>query len=115
MKKTVAIRGAVNIYSNTKAEIEEASLRLMDEILNNNNLKYEDIISVQISSTADITAYYPATALRLGGCTAPLFSCLEPPIENAMPLCIRFLILAGFNNKTKPLNIYLNDTIKLIS
>jgi len=114
MKKTYAIRGATTIKCDTKTEIEQSSIELLNQILIKNNIEYGDIAYIQISSTADILSYYPATALRLNGCKVPLFSSLEPPINDSLPLCIRLLVVANLSEGFVPVHVYLRDAKNLI-
>jgi len=111
MQKLIAIRGATTIAADTRCNIESSSIELFNEILVRNSLSQEQIVSVQITSTKDITAYYPAAALRKNGCAAPLFSALEPDIKDSLPLCIRFLFLAYGE---KPVPVYLRGAADLL-
>jgi len=90
----VAIRGATTADSNTQEDIFNASAQLFEQIKAANNLIEGSIVLVQISSSKDITAAYPATVLRHRGIGAPLFSSVEPDIDNALALCIRMLVFA---------------------
>jgi len=111
MERLIAIRGASTVAADTQEEIESSSIELLKEILARNALKQEQIVSIQITTTKDITAYYPATALRKSGCAAPLFSASEPDIKDSLPLCIRFLILAYGN---KSVSVYLKGAADLL-
>lgn len=85
------VRGATTA-ENSKESITERSVELYSELLAANGISAEDVTFIIISTTADLTEYYPATAIRLSGCGAPLFSCLEPPIKGSLPHCIRILL-----------------------
>ena len=65
MKKISAIRGAVTAV-NTKESIKNQTVRLIKEIIEQNDLRKKDFISIQFSITKDLTVLNPATALRLG-------------------------------------------------
>lgn len=110
--KICAIRGANSVKSNSKQDITAATLELFDQIIKQNKLKDKHIVCVIASSTVDLTEYYPATALRLSGCNAPLFSTTEPNIKDSLPLCVRLLVLA---KKKNPIHIYLNKAKNLRS
>ena len=102
----IAVRGATTVDADTEAEIRLRSVELYSELTKRNGLVKEGVISVVISTTADITAFYPAAAVREAGLvTAPLFSALEPPIKNSLPLCIRFLVTAKGQKDAK--HVYL--------
>jgi len=104
-----AIRGATTIERDDEAAIAERSVELVKEIVAANKLVSDNVVSVTISTTADITAGYPAKAVRKSGLVdAPLFSCLEPPIKGALPLCIRFMVLVEGMTKKHAKHIYLH-------
>ena len=107
-KKIIAIRGATTVDSNVAGQIASKSVELVKAVVKENNLKPHDIISITISSTADITAVYPAKAIRESGLLGdtPLFSCLEPPIDGALPLCIRVMLMCESKSEAK--HIYLH-------
>lgn len=110
--KISAIRGANSVNSNTKDDIILATLELYNQIIEKNKLKSKNIICIIASSTVDLTEYYPATVIRLNGCTAPLFSTTEPNIKGSLPQCIRLMVLAKCK---KPIHIYLNKAKNLRS
>lgn len=89
------IRGATTA-ENTKESVYARSKELIKMIVDENGLgdKRFNITSIICSSTADITAAYPAAAIREDGAVAgaPLFSCMEPDIDGGLPLCIRLLV-----------------------
>ncbi len=104
-KKTVSIRGAVTAQ-NTAKSITEASVRLIDAIYLRNGITDDDVINMVFSLTDDITAFYPARAVREKGHNVPLFSTLEPKIDGALSHCIRVMVTC---NSDKPVRgVYLN-------
>ncbi len=109
-----AVRGAVQILSNTKKEIENGTQELMRLIIENNQIEERHIVSVQFTITTDLTALNPATAFRkLGYEKAPLFCCQEPDIEDALPRIIRVL-LTVYTAEGSQLNpYYINGAEKL--
>ena len=107
-----AIRGAITINADTAEEIKENVKLLLDEIVKENSLRVESIISIMFSNTADIHSYYPAKAAREAGFfNCALFSSLEPEIEGALPLCIRVMVLAEIEDNPK--HIYLKGASNL--
>jgi len=82
--------------------------QLYREILIQNAIQENDIVSVLFSVTNDLTVLNPATALRKAGFaqTVPLFASAEPFIEGYLPSVIR--ILLTYYGKTDPIHIYLN-------
>ncbi|AQS58586.1 chorismate mutase [Desulforamulus ferrireducens] len=87
------IRGAITVERNNSEEIGAATKELLQTIAERNQLDLEDVVSVFFTVTEDLTASYPAKAAReIGWHNVPLFSALEPPIEGALPRCIRILV-----------------------
>lgn len=95
-----AIRGATTVAENSDRAIRSASESLWHAIVEQNKLSCDEIVSVILSTTDDITAAYPAKWIRLAGCSAPLFSCLEPPIDGALPMCLRCLVTVNRDDGT---------------
>ncbi|MBR4904765.1 MAG: chorismate mutase [Selenomonadaceae bacterium] len=110
------IRGAVTVDENSKEKIWQAARRLVTEILLQNELTAENIGAIIFSTTEDLTAAFPSSAvrqlpeLRL----IPLFDTREPAIENSLPLCIRVLILAETDKaQNKIHHVYSGDAKNL--
>ena len=82
--------------------------QLYCEILTQNAIQENDIVSVLFSVTNDLTAMNPATALRKAGLaqSVPLFSSAEPFIEGYLPSVIR--ILLTYYGNADPVHVYLN-------
>ena len=95
-----AIRGAITVKENTAEAITAASVSLIGQIAEKNNIT--TAVSIIISSTFDITAVYPAKAIREAGLIdAPLFSCVEPEIDGSLRMCIRVMVLVNADIKAK--------------
>ena len=101
-----AVRGAV-CCGNSPDSIEDAVSSLYEEILSKNGIGEADIISIQFTVTADLTAKNPASALRKRGLAQdlPLFVSAEPQVEGALPGTIRTMIL--FYGCKKPVPVYM--------
>lgn len=108
-----AIRGAITVEHNNEQEIADATKDLMSEIAQRNDLGSSEkkIISILISTTADLTAKYPAAVLRsMGYNDAALFSSLEPIINNSLPMCIRLMVnVAIYGGMLEPKHVYLKN------
>lgn len=68
-----AIRGAITVSKNTKEEILAASTELLEEILDANKIKNEELVSIIFTATTDLDAVYPAVAAREMGLDKVLF------------------------------------------
>lgn len=109
-KILVSIRGAITANNNAK-DIAQASQKLIERIYFKNGLCDRDVVNVMCSSTSDLTAYYPARAIRECGHSVPLFSCAEPAISGSLKGCIRFMVTAYSD---KPIqNVYIGNARSL--
>ena len=89
----VALRGAITLEANTRAEVDEKTQRLVKEMLARNDVAHDDIVSIIFTATGDVTAQFPAAAARgLGLGDVPLLCARELEIEGGMPLCVRVLM-----------------------
>lgn len=90
------IRGATTVDENSKEKIWRAARLLVTEILSQNELRAEVLGAIIFSTTEDLTAAFPSSAVRQLPALrlVPLFDTREPAIENSLPLCVRVLILA---------------------
>lgn len=106
--KVYAIRGAVTADRNTEEEIAARSVELISAIAERNK-DISSIVSVVVSTTDDLTASYPAKAIRESGILpSPIFSCKEPSIDGALAMCIRLLVtVCSENDKAEAKHVYL--------
>lgn len=104
-KRVVSVRGAVTARNNVQ-DISSATRRLVDRLYLKNGMTDEDVINIIFSSTKDLTAFYPARAVRESGHAVPLFSCVEPDIDGSIKGCIRVMITAYSDRPVR--NVYLN-------
>ena len=116
-KKLAAFRGAVCV-ENTKESITENVCLMCRELFSRNNIKSEDIVSLQFTITDDITVLNPATALRKGNpgldvSAVPLFCAQEAKIDGGMPLVVRALLTAYVDGGQERHNVYLKGAEKL--
>jgi chorismate mutase len=87
------LRGATTVDQDTVAQVTERSQELMRNLMSENDLVEEDIISVLFTATADVTSTFPATAIReIGFGAVPLLCAAEIAVPGAKPLCIRVLL-----------------------
>lgn len=110
------LRGATTIESDKSELVLEESAKLAIEVAKANNVKPEDITSIIISTTPDITSAFPAKSVRMmeGWQYVPIMCMHEMNVEGALPLCIRVLIHAETDLAQDQIrHIYLNDAVKL--
>lgn len=110
------IRGAITVDDNSREKIWQAAQILVTKILSLNELHAEDIGAIIFSTTEDLTAAFPSSAVRqLPALTfIPLFDTREPAVEGSLPLCIRVLILADLDKKQNDVrHVYLDGAKNL--
>ena len=88
-----AIRGAVQVGANERADILEGTIELVSEVMTRNNLVPADVISVVFTATPDLNAEFPALAARkIGFHDVPLLCASEIAVPGAMPRVVRLLM-----------------------
>lgn len=110
------LRGATTIESDKQELVWDETVKLVREVVAANNVDVDDIASIIISTTPDITSAFPARSVRLmeGWQYVPVMCMHEMDVPNALPLCIRVLIHANVEVSQKDVkHLYLNDAIKL--
>jgi chorismate mutase len=95
--RVAALRGATTVASDTPEDIVEATLELLQELLDRNGVTPEDLISIVFTSTQDLTAEFPAVAARkLGLVDIPLLCAAEIAVPGALARCVRVLLHLNF-------------------
>ncbi|MBS96200.1 MAG: chorismate mutase [SAR202 cluster bacterium] len=110
------IRGATTSDNNDRESIIDATKKLLESIVNENDLNVDDIAAAFFTTTKDLNAEYPAVAARrsLGWTEVALFNTHEMEVPNDISRCIRVLLLVNTNKKQSEINnIYLKDAINL--
>jgi chorismate mutase len=88
-----AVRGAVQVAGDDRAEILAGTAELVTEVMSRNNLSTDDVISVVFTTTSDLTAEFPALAAReLGFQEVPLLCAAEINVPGAMPRVVRLMM-----------------------
>ena len=110
------IRGAITVEENSKEQIWLAARQLVTKILSMNELRAEEIGAIIFSTTEDLTAAFPSSAIRQRPAfrLVPLFDTREPAVDDSLPLCIRVLILADTDKtQNKIHHVYLGGAKNL--
>lgn len=110
------IRGATTIPHDEPEFIWNETAKLVKLMAEKNEIEVEDIISVTISTTPDITSAFPAKAVRTmeGWEYVPTMCMHEMNVPNALPKCIRVMMHANTNKTQKEVeHVYLNDAVQL--
>ena len=109
------IRGAISAQNNTKKDIVNETKILLQKMIQENNIKIEDICSIFFSVTHDLTAEFPALAARqLKLSYTPLLCLTEIPVPGSLDKVIRILIHSNTDTPQKEIqHIYMKNAIKL--
>jgi chorismate mutase len=104
-----AIRGAVQVESNTAEAIAAGTKELLAQILRSNALQVEQVISVLLTATPDLNAAFPAAAAReVGFESTPLLCAVEIDVVGALPRVVRAMATVETNlNQGEIQHIYL--------
>ena len=106
------VRGAITLKSNTKEEIRQATIELLNEMLNKNEIKTEDISFAIFTLTSDLNADFPAKYARLD-CNfnkVPMMCYQELDVPNSLKMCLRILLNINTEKKQNEIkHIYLKD------
>jgi chorismate mutase len=87
-----AIRGAIQVDADDRAQILEGTSELVTEVLRRNDIDADDLISIVFTATPDLTAEFPAYAARMMGFhDIPLLCASEIAVPGAMPRVLRLL------------------------
>ena len=87
-----AVRGATQLRADDPAELVEAVVELVTEVLRRNGLSTDDLVSVLFTSTPDLRCEFPAAAARtLGIGDVPLLCASELDIAGALPRVVRLM------------------------
>lgn len=112
----VAVRGAVSLKKDSDEEsgMIEAVGKLLTSLEQRNRFSPDDIVSVQMTQTADLRLKNAAAALRDAIPTygnVPLFCSQEPDVRGSLPRTIRVLITWRGEGEVIP--VYLGDAASL--
>jgi chorismate mutase len=106
------IRGATTVALDEESEILQATSDLLLRIVEDNQVHPEDICSVFVTTTGDLTAAFPAKAIRQmeGWELVPLMCSLEIPVKPSLPKCIRLMVHVNTDKaQTEIRHVYLNE------
>jgi chorismate mutase len=110
-----AIRGAVQLDADERDHLLASVDELIREILGQNQLATDDLVSMIFTATPDLRSEFPALAARqLGIGDVPLLCAQELDIEGAMPRVIRVLVHAETDRaKAEVRHVYLRGAAAL--
>lgn len=87
-----ALRGATTVDEDSREQITDRVVELLETMIERNGVDHDDLISVWFTATADIHSMFPAEAARkIGWGDVPLLCAQELDIAGATPRVIRVL------------------------
>lgn len=107
---TKGIRGAITVEANTEQAIKDATLELIKEIFDRNNLNGTSNIShVIFTTTEDLDAAFPAKFPRveMGWDKVAMMCFHELPVPNSLKMCLRVLVVVNCDEDFEPEFVYL--------
>lgn len=110
------IRGATTVTQDRPEEVLPATVELLKRIVEDNGVVPEDICSVFVTTTHDLTSTFPARAIRQmqGWELVPLMCSVEIPVQPSLPRCIRLMVHVNTNKAQKDIrHVYLNEATVL--
>ena len=110
-----AIRGAIQVDSNTTSAIHGGVKELLEAVMVANGLTPNEVISVILTSTPDLTADFPAAAAReVGFGAVPLLCASEIDVPGALSRVIRVMLhCETVRTREQIVHIYLKGAVAL--
>lgn len=98
--KCRGIRGATTVEVNTRAEILGATKELLQQMIDANGIRIDDLACIIFTTTPDLNAEFPAAAVReMGLADIPLLCAHEMDVPGAISRCLRLLMLCNTEKK----------------
>lgn len=113
---TKGIRGAITVEENSIDSIKEATLLLLNEMLDKNKIvETSNISHVIFTTTEDLNAAFPAKFARidLSWDDVAMMCFHELNVPNSLKMCLRVLIVLNCDENFKPQFVYLKGAAKL--
>jgi chorismate mutase len=109
------VRGATIASGDSREEIHAATRELVTEIIQANGIESDDLASAFFTTSADLTAAYPAEAARLMGWEyVPMLGAVEMDKVGGPARCIRVMLLWNTTRGQREIkHIYLKGTESL--
>ena len=112
---TKGIRGAITVDANTEESIKEATLELLKELAEKNNIDKNNISHAIFTLTDDLNAVFPAKFARLdfGWDNVAMMCYHELDVPNSLKMCLRILVVLNCEESFKPQFVYLKGASNL--
>jgi chorismate mutase len=91
------IRGATTVDSNSREAILDATRELLRTIIDENDVRTEDVASAYFTTTQDLNAEFPAVTARndFGWTNVALMCGHEMAVPGSLPMCVRIMLLVN--------------------
>ena len=87
-----AIRGATQLDTDEREHLFERTIELVTEVVRQNDIAHDDLVSILFTCTPDLTSDFPATAAReMGMGDVPLMCAVEIDVAHALPRVVRLM------------------------
>lgn len=105
------VRGAISVEANTADAILSATRELLEAMIAANGIEPDDVCSLMLTTTPDLTAEYPALAARqLGWLDVAILCGHEMAVPHGLPRCVRALIHWNTDRTPQEIqHVYLRD------
>lgn len=113
---TRGIRGATTVEEDREELVLQATEALIIEMVEQNDVEIDDIASVIVSTTTDVTSVFPARAIRSieGWEYVPVMCTHEMDVPGAIQKCIRLMMHVNTNKTQREIeHIYQNEAVRL--
>ena len=109
------VRGAITVEQNTPEEILSGTRELLQALIAANGIGVEDVASVFLSASPDLTAECPALAVReLGWLETAVLCTHEMQVPHGLARCVRVLLHWNTERTLGEIeHVYLKGAVKL--
>jgi chorismate mutase len=105
----LALRGATTLDVDDEGHMVERVQELLGEMLERNEVRHDDLVSILFTATDDLHCGFPALAARrMGLGDVPLICAQELDVDGATPRCIRVMMhLSSERERSQMRHVYL--------
>ena len=112
---TKGIRGAITVTDNSKDALKQATIELLQTMIDLNKITEEKISHIIFTTTNDLNADFPAKFARLNfGWDKTAMMCFhELNVPDSLEMCLRILIVINCETDFEPNFVYLKGAKNL--
>jgi chorismate mutase len=108
------IRGAIIAAENTREAVLEATIELLNRVIETNDLTEDTVAAIFFTATTDLNAEFPAMALReIGWRNSAALCAQEIDVPDSMSRVIRILVFANRAERGTPKHQYIGRAREL--